>query len=128
MLFNCGGILTLDWLETVLRTMFSELEKTTGQAAPSTLRTVVQRFSQRKSPPTAKKIYEADLELEARKTILRMTRRLNQRTLIPEESVLEENDSESEAQVTEAFLASWRAKQKTEGVRRVPGTTVNVRD
>ena len=37
------------------------------------------------------------------------------------ESVLEESDVESEAHVGEAFLAGWRAKQKTAGMRKKLG-------
>ena len=60
--FKCGGILTPDRLETILRTMFPvlrDVEKRTGQAPPSTLRTSRRRFPQRESPPLAEKMLEA---------------------------------------------------------------------
>ena len=38
--------------------------------------------------------------------------------VIPEESVLEKSDEESEAHVTKTFLAGWRAKQKNAGTRK----------
>ena len=37
---------------------------------------------------------------------------------VPEESASEEIDSESEVFVSEVFLAAWRAKQKTAGIRK----------
>ena len=60
-LFNCGGILTPDRLETVLRTTFPKLhdmEKRMGPTAPSALKRCCHGFPKRKSPP------EADLEVE----------------------------------------------------------------
>ena len=66
-LFDCGGIVTPDRLETVLRAMFPEmrvLEKRTRLTVPSTLRTSRQRFPERKSPLPARKVYEADLEVK----------------------------------------------------------------
>ena len=58
MLFNCGGILTLDQLETVVRTLFPKLheldKQKTGQAVPSALTT---------GTPYDKEIYDCDATL-----------------------------------------------------------------
>ena len=70
------------------------------------------------------KLLEADLELAQEDNSkddhpTDVETLLEENDVIPEESLLEE--MESEAHVTEAFLASWRAKHKTAGMQKGRG-------
>ena len=80
------------------------MKKRPRQAVPSTLRTSRQRFPEQKNHH----FQQGKLEVEEGDN--------SEGDGIPEESVLEESDEESEARVTEAFLTGWRAMQKIVGV------------